>query len=108
MDYLKHQGEYAEVTASPHPGLILLDLNMPKKDGCEALREIKAAPELRRIPIVVLTTSKAEEDILRIYDLGARSYITKPVTFEGLVTIVKDLGEYWFELVELPSNPLTG
>ena len=108
MDYLKHQGEYADATASPQPGLILLDLNMPKKDGREALQEIKAAPELRRIPIVVLTTSKAEEDILRSYDLGASSYITKPVTFEGLVTIVKDLGKYWFGLVELPSNPLTG
>ena len=108
MDYLKHRGEYADVVSSPSPGLILLDLNMPKKDGREALREIKAAAELRRIPIVVLTTSKAEEDIIRSYDLGANSYITKPVTFEGLVSIVKELRKYWFELVELPSNPLAG
>ena len=106
MDYLRHQGEYADAVTSPSPGLILLDLNMPKKDGREALQEIKAAAELRRIPIVVLTTSKAEEDIFRSYDLGASSYITKPVTFEGLVTIVKELGKYWFELVELPSTPL--
>ena len=107
MDYLKHQGAYIDAAAYPSPGLILLDLNMPKKDGREALREIKDAPELRRIPIVVLTTSKAEEDILRSYDLGASSYITKPVTFEGLVAIVKELGKYWFEMVELPSNPLS-
>ena len=106
MDYLQHRGEYADVVASPSPGLILLDLNMPKMDGREAWREIKDSPELRRIPIVVLTTSKAEEDIIRSYDLGASSYITKPVTFEGLVAIVKELGKYWFELVELPSTPL--
>ena len=103
MDYLEHRGKYADPADSPCPGLILLDLNMPKKDGREALREIKAASKLRRIPIVVLTTSKAEEDILRSYDLGASSYITKPVTFDGLVQIVRQLGQYWFELVELPA-----
>jgi CheY-like chemotaxis protein len=102
MDYLERRGKYANPAASPRPGLILLDLNMPKKDGREALREIKAVADLRQIPIVVLTTSKAEEDILRSYDVGANSYITKPVTFEGLVNIVKRLGEYWFELVGLP------
>lgn len=87
---------------TPLPGLILLDLNMPKKDGREALEEIKADPHLRRIPIVVLTTSKGEEDIYRSYDLGASSYITKPVTFAALVKVIQAIGKYWFELVELP------
>ena len=82
---------------------MLLDLNMPRKDGREALREIKADPELRRIPIVVMTTSKAEEDIFRSYDSGASSYITKPVTFERLVELMKTLGQYWIEFVELPN-----
>jgi CheY-like chemotaxis protein len=103
MDYLLHQDEYANAASAPRPGLILLDLNMPRKDGREALVEIKADPNLRRIPVVVLTTSKAEEDILRTYDLGAAGFITKPVTFEGLVEVVKSLGKYWFEIVELPS-----
>ncbi len=84
--------------------LILLDLNMPRKDGREALKEIKADPVLRRIPVVVLTTSKAEQDILRTYDLGANSFITKPVKFEGLVDVMKTLQKYWFEIVELPSR----
>ena len=105
MDYLQHRGKYSDPADAPPPGLILLDLNMPKKDGREALREIKASSESRRIPIVVLTTSKAEEDILRSYDSGACSYITKPVTFEALVETVKQLGKYWFELVELPAAP---
>ncbi len=104
MEYLKRRGKYADPADSPCPGLILLDLHMPKKDGREALQEIKAAPQLRRIPVVVLTTSKAEEDVLRSYDLGANSYITKPVTFAGLVRIAKELRKYWFELVELPSK----
>lgn len=104
MDYLYHQGKYVEASKSPRPGLILLDLNMPKKDGREALREIKANPELRYIPVVVLTTSKAEEDIYRTYNLGANSYVSKPVTFESLVTVMRALGTYWFEIVELPSN----
>ena len=102
IDYVKRRGKYAELDGRPLPGLILLDLNMPRKDGREALKEIKADPSLRRIPIVVLTTSKAEEDILRSYDLGVNSFITKPVTFESLVDIVKTLGKYWFEIVELP------
>ena len=103
MDYLHRQGRYAAPASAPRPGLILLDLNMPRKDGREALQEIKADPGLHTIPIVVLTTSKAEEDILRTYDLGAAGFITKPVTFEGLVEVVKALGKYWFEIVELPS-----
>ncbi|MBY0457616.1 MAG: response regulator, partial [Gemmataceae bacterium] len=81
-----------------------LDLNMPRKDGREALQEIKADPRLRSIRVVVLTTSKAEEDVLRIYDLSAASYITKPVTFERLVEVVKTLGKYWLEIVELPPD----
>jgi len=104
MDYLYHRGAYADRANYPHPGLILLDLNMPRKDGREALQEIKSDPDLRSIPVVVLTTSKAEEDIVRSYDTGANSFITKPVTFEGLVDLIKSLGEYWFEIVELPND----
>ncbi len=103
MDYLKHRGKYESQEQSPRPGLILLDLNMPKKDGREALREIKQDPELKGIPVVILTTSKAEEDIYRTYNLGVNSFITKPVTFDSLVEITRDLGRYWFEIVELPQ-----
>lgn len=104
MDYLYHQGKYTDVSNAPRPGLILLDLNMPKKDGREALKEIKSDPALRQIPIVVLTTSKAEEDIYRSYNLGVNSYITKPVSFEGLVEVMKALSIYWFQIVKLPSQ----
>ena len=104
MDYLHHRGKYADAAQYPLPGLILLDLNMPKKDGREALAEIKADPNLRRIPVVILTTSKAEEDILRSYDLGVNSYITKPVSFQGLAEALKILNQYWFELVKLPTG----
>ncbi len=104
MDYLRRKGKYADPAVSPRPGLILLDLNMPRKDGRQALAEIKADPSLRQIPIVVLTTSKAEEDILRSYDLGVNSFIAKPVTFEQLVVIMKTLTKYWFEIVELPPQ----
>ena len=104
LDYLHRRGKYTHLRNEPLPGLILLDLNMPRKDGREALKEIKADPGLRRIPIVVLTTSKAEEDILRSYDLGVNSYVTKPVTFKSLVELVKVLGRYWFEVVELPPK----
>lgn len=103
MDYLYRRGRYADMATSPRPGLILLDLNMPKKDGREALQEIKADPNLRRIPVVILTTSQAEEDIYRSYDLGANSFITKPVTFESLVELMRVMGRYWTEFVELPS-----
>ncbi len=103
LDYLHNRGEYAEQPV-PRPGLVLLDLNMPKKDGRQALKEIKEDANLRRIPIVVLTTSVAEEDILRTYDLGVNSFITKPVTFEGLVEVMKSLSKYWFEIVELPQD----
>ncbi|WP_347160033.1 response regulator [Pontibacter chitinilyticus] len=103
MDYLHHRGKFADKVAYPTPGLILLDLNMPKKDGREALKEIKEDEHLRLIPVVVLTTSKAEEDILRTYDLGVSSFITKPVTFASLVDVMKTLSKYWFEIVELPK-----
>ena len=104
IDYLHRAGKYESLRGQALPGLSLLDLNMPRKDGREALKEIKADPELRRIPIVVLTTSKAEEDIVRTYDLGVNSYVTKPVTFKSLVELIKVLGRYWFEVVELPPE----
>jgi len=104
LDYLHRRGKYEDLNGDPYPGLILLDLNMPRKDGREALAEIKADPGLRRIPVVVLTTSRAEEDILRSYGLGVNSFITKPVTFESLVNLVKVLGTYWVEIVELPPE----
>ena len=104
LAYLRCQGPYAAPGSPKQPGLILLDLNMPKMDGREALRELKADPALRRIPIVFMTTSKAEEDIYRTYDLGVSSYVTKPVTFDALVDVMKTLGRYWFEIVELPES----
>lgn len=102
MDYLYHRGRYVSLSSSPRPGLILLDLNMPKKDGREALKEIKDDPELRKIPVIVLTTSKAPEDIYRTYDLGANSFIIKPMNFAALVEVMRTIGKYWFEIVELP------
>jgi CheY-like chemotaxis protein len=105
LDYLHRRGAYSAPGSAPRPGVILLDLNMPRKDGREALREIKADPELRNIPVVVLSTSKADEDIAQSYNLGANSFITKPVTFDGLVEVVRGLGKYWFDIVELPPTP---
>lgn len=104
LEYLRREGKFSDPETSPRPSLILLDLNMPRKDGREALQEIKADPMLRGIPVVILTTSKEEEDMLRGYDLGCASYITKPVNFEGLVELMKALGRYWIEFVELPGN----
>jgi CheY-like chemotaxis protein len=104
LDYLRHRDKYSNLGSSPRPGLILLDLNMPKKDGREALKEIKADPDLRMIPVVVLTTSKADTDIGKIYDLGANSFIAKPVSFDSLVEVMKTIGRYWFEIVELPAR----
>lgn len=103
MDYLHRRGPLAEAPDWRLPGLILLDLNMPRKDGREALSEIKADPTLKLIPVIVLTTSKAEEDILRSYELGSNSFITKPVTFEGLCEVVRAMGRYWLQIVELPA-----
>ena len=103
IDYLRRQGKFAGADA-PRPGLILLDLNMPRKDGRTVLKEIKSDPEFRQIPVVVLTTSKADEDVFKSYDLGVNSYIVKPVTFEALVDILQTLEKYWFEIVELPPD----
>src|SRR5438067_4341588 len=108
LEYLRHEGKYQGGAEAPRPGLILLDLNMPRKDGRTALKEIKADPELRQIPVTVLTTSKADEDIFRSYDLGVNSYIVKPVTFEALVDILQTLEKYWFEIVELPPEAAHG
>jgi CheY-like chemotaxis protein len=102
MDFLYHRGKYMTTSSLSYPGLILLDLNMPKKDGREALKEIKSDPRLRHIPVIILTTSKAEEDIFRTYNLGANSVILKPVTYSGLIEIMRSLTQYWFEIAELP------
>jgi CheY-like chemotaxis protein len=104
LDYLYLRGKYRSLSDAPRPGLILLDLNMPRKDGREALEVIKQDPQLRRIPIVVMTTSEADQDIARSYDLGANSYVTKPVTFESLAQVVKALDQYWCEVVALPES----
>jgi len=102
LDYLRHRGRYSDLAAAPLPNIILLDLNMPKKDGREALREIKSDPLLRKIPVIVLTTSRADEDVARSYDLGVNSFIVKPARFEALVEVMRCLAEYWFGVVELP------
>lgn len=104
LDYLKRRDRFSHLAGDPYPGLILLDLNMPRKDGREALREMKADPQLCRIPVVVLTTSRAEEDIVRTYGLGVSSFITKPVTFEALVEAVRVLCQYWVQIVALPPE----
>ena len=104
MDYLKRRGKFSSLAGIALPGMILLDLNMPRKDGREALKEIKADPALRRIPVIVLTTSQAEEDIYRAYDLGVNSFILKPVTFKSLVDVTQTIGRYWLEIVELPPE----
>ncbi len=104
MHYLRKEGKYAPPNDGPRPGLILLDLNMPRKDGRAVLQEVKSDPTLRTIPVVVLTTSKADQDVYESYDLGVNSYIVKPVTFEALVDILQTLEKYWFEIVELPPE----
>jgi CheY-like chemotaxis protein len=105
MRYLRREGPHGGQDAAPRPGLILLDLNMPKMDGREALALIKADPRLRHIPVIVLTSTKADEDIVRAYGLGVNSFVNKPVTFDGLVAVMHALARYWFELVELPPGP---
>ena len=100
LDYLYRRGQYANNNA-PKPGLILLDLNMPKMNGKTALRIIKSDPDLKHIPVVVLTTSNQDKEALDTYDLGANSYIVKPVKFENLVRVIKTLGDYWFSIVKL-------
>ena len=103
LEYLRREGRFAENDA-PRPGLILLDLNMPRMDGREALEQIKKDPKLRKIPVVVLTTSDAEQDIVRSYDLGVNAFVTKPVTFEGLADVIRVMSDFWFEIVRLPQN----
>ena len=103
LDYLLHRGKFDSSSPVRRPGLIILDLNMPRKDGREALREIKSNPELRAIPVVVLTTSRADTDIDGIYQLGANSFISKPVRFEELVNLMRLLAQYWLNTVALPA-----
>ncbi len=102
LDYLRNRDQFADPARFPRPGLILLDLNMPRMDGREALRQIRADRKLRAIPVVVLTTSQAHEDVVRSYELGVNSFIRKPVTFAGMVEVMRALGNYWFQIVELP------
>jgi CheY-like chemotaxis protein len=104
VDYLLRRGKYESASASPRPDLILLDLNMPRKDGREALKEIRAHQELRRVPVVVFTTSRADTDIERVYELGANSFVTKPAGFDELVATVTQLTGYWFGTARLPGN----
>lgn len=104
LEYLRAEGKWSHRDKSDLPGVILLDLNMPRMDGRAALTQLKADPMLKRVPVVVLTTSKAEEDILRTYDLGVNSFISKPVTFDGLLDVVRTLNHYWIEVVQLPSQ----
>ncbi len=104
LHYLRGKGAYGDRSKFPMPGLILLDLNMPKIDGREALSQIKSDEQLKSTPIVILTTSKSEEDIVESYSLGSNSYIRKPVTFDNFVEVMKTIGRYWLEIVDLPSN----
>ena len=101
IEFLRREGTYAD---APRPDLILLDLNLPRRDGREVLAEVKGDPELRRIPVVVLTTSQAEEDILRSYDLHANAYVTKPVDFDRFVEVVRQVDEFFFTVVRLPDR----
>lgn len=101
MNFLKNEGKY-EGSNNPLPGIILLDLNMPKMDGFQALKEIKRIERLKSIPVIVLATSEADEDIVKSYNLGVSSFISKPVSFDELVKVVRDLKNYWFKLVKLP------
>ena len=103
LDYLLHRGKFSAPADAPRPSLILLDLNMPRKDGREVLREIRAKPELRSIPVVVFTTSRADIDVGKIYELGANSFISKPFQFDALVNVMRVIGQYWFQTVALPT-----
>lgn len=104
LRYLNREGKYQDSSRYPLPNLILLDLNMPGMDGREALQIIKSKPDLRVIPVVILTTSGSQEDVLKCYDTGASSFITKPVNFDKLVSLMHSLGRYWTEFVELPNQ----
>jgi CheY-like chemotaxis protein len=102
LDYLTRRGPYADPARSPWPDLVLLDLNMPKKTGYEILQEIRSNPRLKRLPVVVFTTSQSEADVVRCYELGSNSFITKPATFEKLVEATHTISKYWLDTVELP------
>ena len=102
LAFLRHEGKYPDV---PRPDVILLDLNLPRKDGREVLAEIKADDELKQIPVIVLTTSEAEEDILRAYNLAVNCYITKPVDLDQFIKVVKAIEDFWFTVVKLPPSP---
>ena len=104
LDYLFQRGAFADKLAAPRPDLMLLDLNMPKRNGREVLQVLKASPDLCRIPVVVLTTSQQEADIISTYDLGCNSYVQKPVDLDQFIDVVRKLGNYWFEIVTLPHN----
>jgi CheY-like chemotaxis protein len=104
MDYLLVRGKYAPPASAPRPGLILLDLNMPRKDGRAVLKEIKNHPTLHNIPVAILTASEDDADVYRSYDLGVKSYIVKPVTFEAIVDTLQTLERHWFQVVELPDD----
>jgi CheY-like chemotaxis protein len=104
LDYLHRRNKYTLPASSPRPGLIILDLNMPRKDGREALQEIKSDPEFQKTPVLVLTTSTAEPDVARVYELGANSFISKPVAFNALVELMKSVAGYWFKVVVLPRQ----
>jgi two-component system, response regulator len=104
LQYLNREGEYSSLIGKPLPGIILLDLNMPIMDGREVLKILKSDNRFKSIPIVILTTSKAEEDVARSYDMGVNSFIIKPVSFEGLVEMIQSLTDYWFHLVALPKD----
>jgi CheY-like chemotaxis protein len=104
LDYLRRRNKYSDPDTSPRPSIILLDLNMPKMDGREALREIKSDPKLRTIPVVILTTSIAEQDVLKTYDMGVNCFITKPVSFTAFVEVTRTIGHYWFDIVKLPNQ----
>ncbi len=108
LECLRGRGRYASVETTRYPDIILLDLNMPRKNGLEALREIKSDEQLRHIPVIILTTSKEQEDIYRTYDLGVNSFISKPVSYDSLVNTMKILGKYWFEVVQLPPERIAG
>ena len=104
LNYLRRRGIYLDPRRSPRPGLILLDLNMPGKDGREALAELKADADLRRIPVVVLTTSREDTDVQASYDLGVSGFVRKPSSFDALLDVVRTIGKYWIEIVERPST----
>ena len=105
MQYLRREGEYGQLAGTDLPGLILLDLNMPRKDGREALAEIKSDPELRHLPVIVMTTSRSPDDVSVTYDIGANSYVAKPIHYEELLQVLQTLGKYWLEVVDLPGAP---